>query len=815
MALDIQADNLSSQNSNENNFANLTPLMRQYFEIKAQYPDTILLFQVGDFYEMFCDDAIKASSYLGIALTKRGTLMNGEPIPLCGVPVTSLDHYMAKLVRGGFHVAICDQITEPQQGKIVLRKVTQVLTPGTITDSKLLDSKSPSYLCSIYIVSENLSIIFTEILTGNIFATTINFSDFKTLELELSRFLPDEILLIQGNIHGLDLKLKTMGYQVTILSESDLKDWQELKLWMQYQFGENIYGQIQNSFTMLCATGLIYQYLRKNQSNALSQIKNFQIFKSQDYLIIDASSQKNLELVKNNTDGGRANTLFGHLDFATTSMGSRTIKKWLLRPLVKKDLIDQRLDALEIFYKNINLQEKLENILSNIGDLERIVGRIALSRANLQDYLALTKAIVFAPEIKNLIIDLNSIFIKNIVLKLSDFNNLYNLLSESLNSDLDKDWLIKAGYNVELDRLRQLVENGSQAILEFERKEQNKTGISGLKIRYNNIHGYTIEITKTNLSLVPVHYIRLQTLVAKERYTTTELKELEYDISRAQNEITLLEKSIFDSIKAQVELYLGDLKKYTLGLSNLDAILGLSKVSYMYGYTRPQFNFSRNIIIENGKHPIIHARLEHEFIPNSVSLTDQESLWIITGPNMGGKSTYLRQIALISIMAQMGCFVPAQSANLSILDRVFTRIGAGDNLAEGKSTFLVEMEETALICNKATKDSLVILDEVGRGTSTYDGMAIAQSVIEYIYNNIGSRCLFATHYHELTELSNSFNGIVSYHAASKKTDSGIILLHRIEKGVAQGSFGIEVAKIANLPETVISRAQEILEKLNS
>ncbi len=805
----------NAQDNTKNSSGGISPLMRQYFEIKKQYPDTILFFQVGDFYEMFCEDALSASSYLGITLTKRGTLMNGESIPLCGVPISSLDHYLAKLVRGGFHVAICDQIELPQQGKIVERKVTQVLTPGTLTDSKLLDSKSPSYLCSIYTISgsQDQAIVFTEILTGNIFATVINQEDSKSLESELARFLPDEILLIEGNIHGLDLKLKLSGYQVTVLRDSDFQDLNLLKNWLIEQFGQNIYLNIEKNFALLCAIGLIYNYLKINQPQAVNQIKTLQIFKPEDFLILDASTQKNLELVKNNYDGGRANTLFGMLDFSATSMGSRIIKKWILRPLIKQELIEQRLDAVEVLLNNLILREKLEEILKNIGDIERVVGRIALKRAQLQDYLSLANSLNYSGDITNLLSGISSGLIKFYTSKISDFSFLYNLLTISLNTDSEQDWLIKSGYNQELDKLRVLVQNGSQAILEFERKEQERTGISSLKVRFNLIHGYTIEITKTNLSSVPAHYIRLQTLVAKERYTTTELKELEYEISRSRNEITALEKQIFETIKSEVESQLSEIKKYSQVLANLDGILGLSKTAYTFGYTRPKFNNNREILIHEGRHPIVAARLEHDFIPNSVNLTDQESLWIITGPNMGGKSTYLRQVALISIMGQIGSFVPAKSANLSILDRIFTRIGAGDNLAEGKSTFLVEMEETALICNQATKNSLVILDEVGRGTSTYDGLAIAQSVIEYIYTNLGARCLFATHYHELTELTKNYSGIVAYHAVVKKTDSGIILLHKIEPGVAQGSFGLEVAKLAKLPESLIARAKEILTSL--
>ncbi|MCL4361265.1 DNA mismatch repair protein MutS [Candidatus Dependentiae bacterium] len=794
----------------------VTPLMRQYFEIKQDFTDALLFFQVGDFFELFFEDAKKACSILGIVLTKRGTTLNGDPIPLAGIPVHSLEHYVGKLIKAGCKVAICEQTEIPTPGKIVNRKVTQVLTAGTLTDSKLLDAKSPSYFCTIGQSENEISLIFAELLTGHVFATVID-NNLKNLETELSRFLPDEIVItpLSAQINLLEQKLRQIGFNVIVDKFSILnQNFSESSTWFENQFGQNLYNIAWNSISLKSAIMLLYAYLKRNQAHALFELKNFQIYQSNDYLIIDAASQRNLELVKNNQDGSRTNTLFSVLDFAATPMGSRLLKKWILRPLIKKELIEQRLDIVELFITNIEFKNHLEEILKEIQDIERVVGRIALRRASLRDYLALNNCLKLLPKLCSLLANQNNILIKSFLQKIADFTPLNNYLFSALNDNLEIDILIKPGFNDQLDKLRELVHNTAQLIADLEAREQQKTGISSLRVNYNHVHGYSIEVTKVNMHLVPNHYIRLQTLAAKERYTTLELKELENEIVKAKAEITQVEKQVFESVKMEIEKYLSDLKKLSYVLCNLDAFISLSNAAYNYNYKRPKFNDGRQIKIINGKHPVVAAKLEHEFIPNSANLCDEESFWIITGPNMGGKSTYLRQVALIILMAQIGSFVPATSADLFVVDKIFTRIGAGDNLADGKSTFLIEMEETALICNQATKNSLVILDEVGRGTSTYDGIAIAQAVAEYIFQNIGSRCLFATHYHELTQLTQFFKGIVAYHAASTKTENGIILLHKIEKGVAEGSFGIEVAKVAGLPEKLISRAQEILSGFN-
>jgi DNA mismatch repair protein MutS len=801
----------------------LTPLMKQYFDIKNKFQDSILLFQVGDFYEMFCDDAKKAATSLNITLTKRGNI-NGEPIPLCGIPVHALDNYLSKLIKCGYKVAICDQLEVAVPGKVVKRGVRQVLTPATLTDTKLLNEKSASYLFSFFPAGDNWGILFGELLTAQLFATLIPANAYKILESELVRFFPDEILIPNNkSSKQLETYFKQLGYFTTIsdvqAQENIENQFQE---WMKNQFNADSLKNITEFGALRSAVLNFYSYLKTNQEVSLNQFKNINFYKTDDFLILDSATQKNLELVKNNFDGSAANSLFQHLDQATTAMGSRMVKKWIVRPLIKAELIVQRQDAVEALIKNVIVKDKLIALMADVMDLERVVGRIALRRAQLNDYLALSNAISKIPEIKKNLEPFKNIkypnkldFFNIIESKLVDFNGLHSLLTSALNDDFSKSWLIKFGFDSNLDRCRELVENTNKKILDLEQKEIQATKINSLKIRYNQVHGYYIEITKTNLHLVPGHYIRHQTLAGKERFLTPELQQLQIEIELAHKEITLIEVDVFEKVKNEVNNYITDLRRCANALATLDAIISFAQVAYHNGYTRPSFSENQDILIEEGRHPIIETVIGSKFISNSTKLTNEESLWIITGPNMGGKSTYLRQVALICVLAQCGSFVPAKSAQLPILDRIFTRIGAGDNLAEGKSTFLVEMEETAIICNQSTNRSLVILDEVGRGTTTFDGLSIAQAVVEYIYKNIKARCLFATHYHELTKLQHELPGIVSYYMASNKTDNGILFLHKLIRGTADGSYGIEVAKLAQLPNELILRATEILNDLSN
>lgn len=793
-----------------------TPLMKQYFELKAQYPDALMLFQVGDFYELFFDDAKKASAALGIALTVRGK-NKGEPIPLCGVPVHALDHYLVKLIKAGFHVAICEQLELPQPGTVVKRGITQVLTPGTLTDTQLLDEKAASYLFSFFPLRDSWGLLFGELLTAQLFATVLPGDSEKSLEAELIRFFPDEVLLpTDTSAKPFGTFFTQRGYVTTMVPSmaQDSDDAHNADAWISAQFPQQA-AAVHEKESLHAAVQLFYQYLNKNQRAALDQFRSLHVYQPDDFLILDAATQRNLELIKNLQDGSVRHTLFSVVDQAATTMGSRMIKKWLLRPLVKKEQIIHRQDAVALFVQDRIFANTVEQLLVPMGDIERVVGRIALSRATLHDYTMLLSALAMLPQLKAVVSGKAAGGLTLVIVQaMGDFARVQQLLEAALNTDTTKPWIIRAGFDERLDQLRDLVEHANQKIIELERREQQATGINSLKIRYNQAHGYAIEITNANRDAVPERYVRKQTLVGKERYMTPELDALQTDISSARSEIEQVEAAVYERIKHEVSGHVADLRKLAHALSTLDALLSFGKVSYARGYVRPQFTNERVIQIERGRHPVVEQTLSHSFIPNDTFLSNQESIWIITGPNMGGKSTYLRQVALICIMAHCGLFVPAHMVILSPLDRIFTRIGAGDNLAEGKSTFLVEMEETALICTQATKHSLVILDEVGRGTSTFDGLAIAQAVVEYLHQVVKPRCLFATHYHELTLLQEQLPGIVNYYAASKKTANGILFLYTMMRGVADGSFGVQVAKLAQLPPAVIVRAEQILTVLS-
>ncbi|MDP3889151.1 MAG: DNA mismatch repair protein MutS [bacterium] len=794
-----------------------TPLMQQYHDVKAQHPNTLVLFQVGDFYELFFDDAKRAAAFLGIALTARGK-NKGEPIPLCGVPVHVKDHYVAKLVKGGFNVAICDQLEQPKPGTVVKRGVTQVLTPGTLTDAKLLDEKTASYLFSFFPLQNQWGLLFGELLTAQLFATVLKADDHKILQAELARFFPDEVL-VPNNKMGKTLSplFQHAGYCTTPVdfSATEVEEKATLLVWMRAQFKESLVATIERHESLYLALYYFYAYIKRNQPAALAQRYNLNVYKPDDFLVLDPATQHNLELIKNN-QGGQKNTLFSALDGAVTSMGSRMIKKWLLRPLVKQEAIVQRQEVIALLIDDVALAQQLMDLLMKVGDIERVIGRIGLSRASLFDYLSLMRALAVIPDIRVVLHTYTDRALLAVIYQhLDEFALLYQLLHASLNDDPSHDWLIRKGFDAQLDYQRELVTNSNEKIVHLECLEQEKTGIQSLKIRYNQVHGYYIEVTKANMHLVPHYFTRQQTLVGRERFITPELQSLQYEIVRARAEIECVEKAVFDRVKKEVEEHITTLRKLSYALSHLDALLGLAHVAYSNGYVRPTFNTNREVHIIEGRHPVIEQTSNSTFIPNDTHITDEQSFWIITGPNMGGKSTYLRQVALISIVGQCGSFVPARSACLPIFDRVFTRIGAGDNLAEGKSTFLVEMEETASICMQATKNSLVILDEVGRGTSTFDGLAIAHAVVEYIHQEIQARCLFATHYHELTQLQGELPGVTSHYAVSKKTRDGIVFLYKIAHGVADGSFGVEVAKLAQLPEQVIIRAQQLLHELTT
>lgn len=787
-----------------------TPLMEQYFSIKQQYPEELVLFQVGDFYELFFEDARRASAFLAIALTKRGK-NKGEDIPLCGIPVHALNHYLIKLIKGGFSVVLCDQLSKPQPGTVVERGVTQVFTPGTLSDALLMDEKSASYMLSLFPSDDAFCLIFSELLTAQLFATIVPAQRIKLLEGELVRYFPDEIVVPENQRTAHAVKMCTaLGYRITPFALAE-----EQRFWMHQQLCESSQALMEKHPLLTSGLELLYQYLKHNHNKAIDHFKTINFYEPDDFVLLDSATQHNLEIVRNNHDGSTTNTLFSILDHAKTAMGSRTIKKWLLRPLITHERILQRQEVIGYINDNRQSAHLLEKCLAGLPDFERIVGRIALGRAAVHDYLGLKNGLLVTPHLRELLNSFPAFQLAQAINeKILPFEQLTTLLASSLNDDPHLDITIRHGFDHNLDSLRDLITHGKERILELEQYEIARTGINSLKICYNGISGYYIEVTNTHNDKVPDDYKHLQTLVNRKRFTTTALRELEHNLNTAASELETIEADVFSRIKHEVATHLTSLRHLAQALAQLDALFGLASAAHYNHYVRPTFNTHGTIAIEKGRHPVVECVLGHHFIPNDTKLDDVTSLAIITGPNMGGKSTYLRQVALMCIMAQIGSMVPASNASFSILDRIFTRIGAGDNVAQGKSTFLIEMEETATICTQATEKSLVILDEVGRGTSTNDGIALAQAIVEYIATTIKARCLFATHYHELTHLEQTLSNVRNYHAASYLQNGSLLFSHNVIPGIAQGSFGVHVARLALLPEPIINRAHELLGALD-
>jgi DNA mismatch repair protein MutS len=783
-----------------------TRLMQQYDTIKKEYQDVLLLFQVGDFYELFYQDAIKASSILGITLTNRGKSKNGT-VPLCGVPVHTVDFYLKKLLDYGVKVAICNQLTESKPGSMSERGVVRVFTPGTLTDSNLLFDKSPSYLASVFKQDDSIALVFVELLTGTIEYTYFEQSLDKTLQVELSRFSPDEIIAsqeMQEEIQQLfPRRFLFAGTKSDVIPEG-FSDW---LLHQEFVCKSDGYHS-----AIIPALKQLHSYLSYAYKQSLSQKYTFLYYQSEQYLMLDGMTIRNLDLVPTNKQQEQV-TLFSILDDCVTPMGSRLLKKWILFPLNNRILIERRLCVVRFFFDNYQLLHIVRSLLSGLGDVERLVGRIALSKDTVSDYRKLLEVLSILPEFLSTIAPIKEV--EHIVpvgriQQCYSLEQLRLLLVSSIETNQDSAVIIKKGYSQELDDMRSLLHDIRANMLALEQKEQQNTGIHSLKIRYTPLHGYSIEITKNHLDKVPNTYKRLQTLSEKERYTNHELQQLELAIQQATIRVDILQKELFEHIRRETHNTVSLLRTVSFLFSYFDVVATLSFIAKERKYVQPELVDSGEIAISGGRHPVVEQLIRNRFITNDAFLSDQHFFMVLTGPNMGGKSTYLRQVALICIMAHVGSFVPALSAKIMLLDRVFTRIGAGDNISEGKSTFLVEMEEIATICSYATKKSLVILDEVGRGTATKDGISIAQAILEYLCSVVKARCLFATHYHELATLD--YPHIISYKVESRKTGEAVVFLYIVTPGVAESSFGIEVLKMAKLPNSIIERAGLLLQQ---
>lgn len=795
----------------------LTPMMRQYIETKEKYNDCILFFRVGDFYEMFFEDSKVASRELELVLTGKDCGLE-ERAPMCGIPYHAASTYISRLITKGYKVAICEQVEDPALAKgLVKRDVIKVITPGTYVDPNDKSENLNTYLVAVYEDGNQIGLATTDISTGE-FKTT-SFKNLKsTLFDEISKISPKEVLVDKNTTEDLINEIKAVsGAIVTIkqfasftVSESDMIE----------QFSEAEVNGLND--TQKKASGVLLKYIFETQKIGLKNINFLETYDIINFMTIDSNSRRNLELTESIRQKSKYGSLLWVVDKSETSMGGRTLRRWIEEPLISKKEIEKRLEGVEELNTNINLNEDIKEVLKDIYDIERILGKVATKSVNGRDMVSLRNSLDKIPNVKSLLSNSKSKILKEYYSELDELTDVRELLRNGILDDpsiaLKEGNIIKDGYSKEVDELRVAKLHGKEWIANLENQEREVTGIKSLKVGYNKVFGYYIEISKSNYSSVPEgRYIRKQTLANAERYITPELKEMEDKILGAEEKLINLEYQLFAEIRDKVELEVTRLKKSARLVANIDAISTFAKIALENNYVKPSVNEDGIINIKDGRHPVVEKVIEKgEFVANDTNInTDNNRLLLITGPNMAGKSTYMRQVALITLMAQIGSFVPAKSADISICDKIFTRIGASDDLAGGKSTFMVEMSEVSNILKNATSKSLVLLDEVGRGTSTYDGLSIAWSVIEYISNTEGLKCktLFATHYHELTKLEGKIDGVKNYSVAVKEIDNNVIFLRKIIEGGADQSYGIEVAKLAGLPQPVLDRAKEILQSL--
>jgi len=797
-----------------------TPLTRQYNQIKQKYPDTVLLFRLGDFFETFNEDAKITSKVCGITLTKRNNGAAGE-MPLAGFPQHQLDNYLPKLVRAGYRVAVCEQLEDPKKAKgLVKRDVVEVVTPGVTLYDKILDHKLNNYICSVYLKQKglfyNVGLSFADISTGE-----YSVSEFPLNKLSdvLESVHPAEIIISKAQKNEINNYLDKLSFKIAVTKfEPWIFDYEFAREALLAHFKTNTlkgFG-IEDLTSGIAAAGAILYYIKETQNGKLDQLTKISLYNPSDYMLLDYATRKNLEITYSQYDNNRLGTLISILDRTKTSMGGRMLKKWITYPLLNLNAIRRRLESVRTLKNLDEIRNNLQNYLSQIADLERLSSKICNQKANPRDVVALKNSLKLIPQIKELINDKSS-YLKELTDGLMPLDQIVNLIEEAIIEEpsvqLGTGNVFFKSYNSELSSYLEAKHSGKKWIANFQEEEKKKTGIPSLKVGFNNVFGYYIDITNTHKDKVPPDYERKQTLTNSERYITKELKEIEQKMLEADEKILEIESSLFSELLMKISLNVEKIQKNAEIIAELDCLQSYSQTALENKYCEPEIDNSEIIEIVDGRHPVVEKLLPlgQSFTPNSTYLNpEKELIHIITGPNMSGKSCFLRQTALIILMGQIGSFVPARSAKFGLIDRIFTRVGAQDNITAGESTFLVEMQEAANIINNATEKSLILLDEIGRGTATFDGISIAWSITEYIHNVIRAKTLFATHYHELNELKNRYENIANYHVEVIETEGKIIFSHKVKPGGSNHSFGIHVAQMAGLPETIIKRANELL-----
>lgn len=783
-----------------------TPMMQQYLDIKKDYVDTLVFFRLGDFYEMFFNDAYIASKELELCLTGRDAGAK-DRVPMCGIPHMAVDSYIDKLTEKGYKVAIVEQLEEPGVNKIVRRDVVRLVTPGTNIDKGSISENKNNYLVSITESKGEYAICYIDFSTGESYATKI----INTVDLLVNEILilgsKEIIIPSKFNKIAIDVLKNKYNIVISICDEVDLEaNW------------NNLFKKI-NDEAIIESFGRMINYIMRTQKRELLHLKPLEYYNSKQFLRMDIHTINSLELLENQRNKERLGSLLWLLDKCQTAMGSREVKKWITRPLIDKNEIEKRYEIVESLINNFELRESIISTLKNVYDLERIVGRISYGNCNARDLIQLKNSIKYLPELKENIKNINTKYSIDLSSMLDPLVPLYELLEKSINEDapvtLKDGDLIKPLYNEELDKLRDITKNGKAWLINYEAEQKEKTGIKTLKVSYNKVFGYYIEISKMAAQSITddMQYIRKQTLANAERFITPELKEYETLLLNSKDKTIELEYELFNEIRVECNKYINNLQMDAKVLAIIDTLLSFAIVSEKNNYVKPIITNKQVINVVDGRHPIVEILNEEMFVSNDISINENYNMLLITGPNMSGKSTYMRQLAIIVIMAQIGCFVPAKSAMLPIVDQIFTRIGAADDLVSGKSTFMVEMMEVNNALKSATKSSLILFDEIGRGTATYDGMALAQAIIEYVHEKIGAITLFSTHYHELTVLDKTLKRLKNIHVSAKDDKNTLVFLHKVIDGPSDKSYGINVAKLAHLPNPVINRASDILEYL--